>query len=182
MSDRKTDVEATAAEGSVQEHREQAPEHLGFGVVTASGSRTEEDDTSGDLIRERVGRAGHRVVESMVVPDHTVEIRWAVQGLLARGDVDVVVVTGGTGFSPRDVTVEAVSPLFEEEVVGFGELFRMLSWEQVGSAAMLSRATAGVARGRALFLLPGSPKAVALAMDRLILPETPHLVGLVRKK
>lgn len=173
--------EETPAEGSVREHREQAPDRLGFGVVTASGSRTREDDTSGDLVRERVRSAGHRVVESVVVPDHTVEIRGAVQGLLARDEVDVVVVTGGTGFTPRDVTVEAVSPIFEHEVVGFGELFRMLSWEQVGAAAMLSRATAGVARGRAIFLLPGSPKAVALAMDRLILPETAHLVGLVRK-
>lgn len=173
--------EEIPAEGSVREHREQAPDRLGFGVVTASGSRTAEDDTSGDLVRERVRAAGHRVVESRVVPDHTVEIRGAVQALLARDEVDVVVVTGGTGFTPRDVTVEAVSPIFEHEVVGFGELFRMLSWEQVGAAAMLSRATAGVARGRAIFLLPGSPKAVALAMDRLILPETAHLVGLVRK-
>ena len=187
MSDRKIDAKGRGTEdrdtgGSVREHREQAPERLGFGVVTASSSRSEEDDTSGDLVRQRVREAGHEVVESVLVPDHSVEIRWAVRGFLARGEVDVVVVTGGTGFSPRDVTVEAVYPLFEEEIVGFGELFRLLSWEQVGSAAMLSRATAGVARGRAIFLLPGSPKAVALAMDRLILPETAHLVGLIRKK
>jgi molybdenum cofactor biosynthesis protein B len=181
MSDAVSQEQKTGP-GSVQEHREQAPSRLGFGVVTASSSRTSEDDTSGDLIRERVRGAGHRVVESRVVPDDTVEIRGAVEGLLARDEVDAVVVTGGTGFSPWDVTVEAVSPLFERELAGFGELFRMLSWEQVGSAAMLSRATAGVSRRRAIFLLPGSPKAVDLAMERLILPEAAHLVGLIRKR
>lgn len=162
------------------EHRRRAPDRLGFGVVTVSDTRTPEDDASGDRIRELVKEAGHRVVESMIQPDQTADIRWAVRGLLARTDLDVVVVTGGTGLAPRDVTVEAVAPLFEQPVEGFGELFRMLSWEQVGAAAMLSRARAGVARGRAVFLLPGSPKAVELAMERLILPEAAHLVGIAR--
>jgi len=166
----------------VEEHRQEAPETLGFGVVTVSDTRTPEDDVSGRRVRELITEAGHRVEESMIEPDHSVEIRWAVRGLLAREDVHVVVVTGGTGFSPRDVTVEAVVPLFEEEVLGFGELFRMLSYKEVGSAAMLSRATAGVARGCAVFLLPGSPQAAELAMRELVLPEAAHLVGLLRKK
>jgi molybdenum cofactor biosynthesis protein B len=167
---------------SVHEHRAQAPSTLGFGVITASDTRDASSDVSGDRIRERITAAGHRVVESMLEPDHTVEIRWAVQGLLANPKIDVVVVTGGTGLSPRDVTLDAVVPLFERPLEGFGELFRMLSWEQVGAAAMLSRATAGVVGPRAVFLLPGSPKAVELAMERLILPEAPHLVAILRRK
>jgi len=167
---------------SVQQHRQQAPASLGFGVLTVSDSRDETSDVSGPKIRQLITAAGHRVVEAILQPDHSVEIRWAVQGLLANPEVDVIVITGGTGLSPRDVTLEAVVPLFERPIEGFGELFRMLSWEQVGAAAMLSRATAGVVGTRALFLLPGSPKAVELAMARLILPEVAHLVGLLRRK
>lgn len=176
------DGESEELGGGVAEHRAQAPERLGFGVITASNTRTAATDTSGDRIRARVETEGHQVAASRLVKDHPVEIRAAVEDLLARTDVDVVVVTGGTGFSPWDVTVEAVSPLFERTIPGFGELFRMLSWEQVGPPAMLSRATAGIARGCAIFLLPGSPKAVDLAMERLILPEAGHLVALVRKR
>ena len=167
---------------SVEQHREQAPKRLGFGILTVSDTRTPQDDVSGPRIRELVTAAGHRVVETLLQPDHTVEIRWAVQGLLADPEIDVVVVTGGTGLSPRDVTLDAVVPLFERPVEGFGELFRMLSWQEVGAAAMLSRASAGVVSGCPVFLLPGSPKAVELAMSRLILPEAAHLVGLLRKR
>lgn len=167
---------------SVQRHRQEAPSSLGFGVLTVSDTRDEKSDVSGPKIRQRITDAGHRVVEAILEPDHPVEIRWAVQGLLTDPEIDVIVVTGGTGLSPRDVTLEAVVPLFERPIEGFGELFRMLSWEQVGAAAMLSRATAGVVGRRAIFLLPGSPKAVELAMERLILPEVAHLVGILRKK
>lgn len=166
---------------AVREHRASAPDVLGFGVVTASDSRSLEDDASGDLIQRRLEEAGHRVEERVVVPDQPAELRRAVRGLLAREEVDGILVTGGTGFSPRDVTVDAIVPLFELEIPGFGELFRMLSYAQVGSAAMLSRATAGLAQGRAVFLLPGSPKAVELALDELILPETGHLLGVARR-
>jgi len=112
-------------------------------------------------------------------------IRDAVGRLLEAPEVDVVVTTGGTGFSPRDVTLEAVGPLLERPIEGFGELFRMLSYQQVGAAAMLSRAAAGIIAGgggaKALFLLPGSPKAVALALEKLILPEAGHLLGQARR-
>lgn len=177
-----SESESARASGSVQVHRAQAPNRLGFGVVTASNTRTPETDTSGDRIRAQIEAEGHQVLGSRLVKDHPVEIRTAVEDLLALSAVDVVVVTGGTGPSPWDVTVEAVTPLFERPIPGFGELFRMLSWEQVGAPAMLSRATAGIARGRAIFLLPGSPKAVGLAMEKLILPEAGHLVALVRKR
>lgn len=166
---------------SVEEHRRAAPATLGFGVLTVSDTRTAADDVGGWTIRDKVEAAGHRVAAAALVPDDLPAIRGAVQEMLARPEVDVVVATGGTGFSPRDVTVEAVAPLFDRPVEGFGELFRMLSHRQVGAAAMLSRAAAGLVGTRAVYLLPGSPKAVALALDELVLPETAHLLSQARR-
>ena len=166
---------------SVEEHRAYASGALGFGVITVSDSRAQEDDLSGRLLREGVAAAGHRVVESLLVADDVAAIRAAVWRLLEQPGLDVVVATGGTGLSPRDLTVEAVAPLFDRPVEGFGELFRMLSFQQVGAAAMLSRAAAGLVRDRAVFLLPGSPKAVSLALEALILPEAGHLLAQARR-
>lgn len=166
---------------SVEQHRKAAPAVLGFGLITVSDSRTPEDDTSGRSMREKVQGAGHRVEGAALVPDDVAAIRRAVRGMLALPAVDVVVTSGGTGFSPRDVTLDAVVPLLEKPVEGFGELFRMLSHRQVGAAAMLSRAAAGLIGDRAVFLLPGSPKAVTLAFDELILPEAAHLLGQARR-
>lgn len=171
---------------SVEQHRRAAPDLLGFALITVSDTRTPGDDVSGRTLSEMARAAGHRVVESFLVPDEVPAIRGALEQALAREGVDVIVLTGGTGFSPRDVTLEAAGPFLERPVEGFGELFRMLSYQQVGSAAMLSRAAAGVtgsrAASRAIFLLPGSPKAVALAMEKLILPEAGHLLGQARKR
>lgn len=166
---------------SAEQHRAYSPARLGFALVTVSDSRTPETDSSGRAMRERIEAAGHAVASVRIVRDEVPEIREAVVSALEAPGVDVVAVSGGTGFSPRDVTIDAISPLFERPIEGFGELFRMLSFEQVGPAAMLSRAAAGLARGRAVFLLPGSPKAVALALDRLILPEAGHLLGQARR-
>lgn len=166
---------------SAEQHRQTAPAILGFSILTVSDTRTKGDDVSGRTIRDLLSSAGQRIVDSTLVSDDMEAIRGAVSHMLARPDVDVVVATGGTGFSPRDVTLEAVAPLFERPVEGFGELFRMLSYQQVGAAAMLSRAAAGLVGGKAVFLLPGSPKAVALAMEKLILPEAGHLLGQARR-
>jgi len=163
------------------QHREQAPETLGYALVTASDSRDEASDVSGRRMAERVEAAGQRVVERLVVPDEAAALRAAVTALLAQPEVDVVVVSGGTGVAPRDVTIETLAPLFDRDLPGFGELFRALSFQQVGAAAMLSRAAAGVVDRRALFLLPGSPAAVELALDALILPEAAHLVAQARR-
>ena len=167
------------------QHRRAAPPVLGFAVLTVSDTRSPEDDVSGRTIRDLISACGHRVIDSTLVPDEMGPIRDAVGRLLEIPEVDVVVATGGTGFSPRDVTLEAVGPLFERPVEGFGELFRMLSYQQVGAAAMLSRAAAGLifveGGAKAVFLLPGSPKAVALAMEKLILPEVGHLLGQARR-
>jgi molybdenum cofactor biosynthesis protein B len=154
---------------------------LGFAILTVSDTRGRRDDTSGEAIRELAAAAGHRIVDSTLVRDDVAAIRDAVRRMLALPEVDVVVTTGGTGFSPRDVTLDAVGPLLDQPVDGFGELFRMLSYSQVGAASMLSRAAAGLVGTRAVFLLPGSPKAVALAMQALILPEAAHLVGQARR-
>ena len=164
-----------------EQHRAYGPDRLGFGALTVSDSRTAADDASGDEIERLVVAAGHRLVERRIVPDDIVEIRAAAGELLRREEVDVLVISGGTGFSPRDLTLEAAAPLFDRRIDGFGELFRMLSFAEVGAAAMLSRAAAGVIGTRAVFVLPGSPKAVELAMERLILPEAGHLLGQARR-
>jgi molybdopterin adenylyltransferase len=167
---------------SVEQHRRAAPTLLGFALITVSDSRTTEDDVSGRTLADLARGAGHRVESTRIVPDDVAAIRRAVREALILDGVDVVVLTGGTGFSPRDVTLDAVQPLLESPIEGFGELFRMLSWQQVGSAAMLSRAAAGLVAGRAVFLLPGSTKAVSLAMEKLILPEAGHLLGQARRE
>lgn len=166
---------------AADQHRRSAPAVLGFAVITVSDSRSAEDDTSGRAIRDLLSAAGHQIVDSTLVRDDVAAIREAVRRMLALPAVDGVVTTGGTGFSPRDLTLEAVVPLLERPIEGFGELFRMLSYEQVGAAAMLSRAAAGLIGAKAVFLLPGSPKAVALALEKLILPETGHLLGQARR-
>jgi molybdenum cofactor biosynthesis protein B len=167
---------------SVEQHRRTAPTILGFAFITVSDTRTAKDDVSGRTLADLALGAGHRVEFSRIVLDDVAAIRRAAREALSLDVVDVVVLTGGTGFSPRDVTLDAVEPLLETRIDGFGELFRMLSWQQVGSAAMLSRAAAGLAAGRAVFLLPGSTKAVVLAMETLILPEAGHLLSQARRE
>jgi len=147
--------------------------------VTVSDTRTAESDASGARIRTALEGAGHRVVSYAILPDEPARIRRHVEDALADQAVRAVIVNGGTGIAPRDTTYEALVSLFEKRLEGFGELFRMLSWEQVGAAAMLSRAAAGVARGKILVSLPGSPDAVGLAMDRLLVPELGHMARLL---
>jgi molybdenum cofactor biosynthesis protein B len=166
---------------TADEHREAAPAVVRFSVITVSDSRTVEDDVSGKRIGELALAEGHEVLDREIVADDRLEIRTRLQAVLADEKVDVVVLNGGTGYSPRDVTTEVVEPLLDTTLHGFGELFRMLSWKQVGAAAMLSRAVAGLIGTRAVFVLPGSPKAVELAMQQLILPEAAHLLSQARK-
>jgi molybdenum cofactor biosynthesis protein B len=149
------------------------------GIVTVSDTRSEEDDKSGQLIRSLLSERGHSVSFYEIVKDEPDAIAAVVSS--APAEVEVLICNGGTGLARRDTTFEAVSALIEKEITGFGELFRMLSYKQIGAAAMLSRATAGVVAGRILFSVPGSTKAVDLAMTELILPTLGHLVGLVRE-
>ncbi len=162
-------------------HRAYAPESVNVSVLTVSDSRTLESDTSGQLIQEALEKKGHGVVERRIVKDDEAAIRLEVLRAAARPDVDAVIATGGTGFAPRDRTPEAVEPLLEKTLYGFGELFRSLSFQEIGAAAMLSRALAGSLRGKVIFVTPGSSAAVRLAMEQLILPELAHLVGQLRR-
>ena len=146
-------------------------------VITVSDTRTLETDTGGRLLAELLEGQGHRVVERVVVPDDPEAIEAAARDALAREDVRAIVLTGGTGVAPRDVTPETIEPLLERVVPGFGELFRMLSYEDIGSAALLSRALAGIAAGKVVFVLPGSRGAIRLALEKLILPELGHLAA-----
>jgi molybdenum cofactor biosynthesis protein B len=156
-------------------HRAAAEERgpVSVGVITVSDSRTKETDTNGAWLHERIAAAGAIVSGYHVVRDEPDEIRAAVDELVQGAQV--VVVNGGTGVSKRDTTYDTLARLLEKTLPGFGELFRMLSWEQVGSAAMLSRATAGTYRGSVVVSVPGSPKAVALAWEKLLEPELAHL-------
>ena len=160
-------------------HRKHAATAVACAVVTVSDTRTPETDESGARIRTALEGAGHRVVSYAILPDDPSRIRAHVQVVLGDPAVQAVIVNGGTGIAPRDTTYEALTALLEKRLDGFGELFRMLSWEQVGSAAMLSRAAAGIARGKLLASLPGSPDAVTLAMERLLVPELGHVARLL---
>ncbi|MFQ4139685.1 molybdenum cofactor biosynthesis protein B [Nodosilinea sp. PGN35] len=147
-------------------------------VITVSDTRTVESDLSGQIIQTLLGEAGHRVSDYRIVPDEPGEIRPLCQSLAAQADA--IILSGGTGIAPRDTTYDAIAALLEKTLPGFGEIFRQLSFQQIGSRAVASRAVAGVYQSTLLFSLPGSSKAVTLAMEALILPELPHLVSLLQ--
>ncbi|MEC8558089.1 MAG: MogA/MoaB family molybdenum cofactor biosynthesis protein [Planctomycetota bacterium] len=161
---------------STQEHRDAAPNSLKFAVLTVSDSRNLETDKSGQLIVQRMEDAKHQLHERIVVPDEPGQIAEQVRTFVAVEGLDVLLLTGGTGISPRDQTPEAVLPLLDIEIPGFGEMFRVLSYEEIGPATMLSRAFAGRIGQVLVFCLPGSSNAVKLAIDELLVPELPHLV------
>jgi molybdenum cofactor biosynthesis protein B len=164
---------------SVSEHRKAAVTGVRCAVLTISDTRKLETDVSGRTIVELLEGAGHVVARRQILRDDPKDVHNAV--LAHLGGVDAIVTTGGTGITARDSTYEAVAGLLEKQLDGFGELFRFLSYEEIGSAAMMTRATAGVARGTAIFILPGSEHAVRLGMNRLILPELGHVVRELRR-
>ena len=158
------------------EHKSTAPRSIGCWVLTISDSKTLETDTSGKLIRELLAGAGHQVIGGEIVRDEPTEVQRVIRDACANDAVRAVIMTGGTGITSRDSTFEAVEAMLDKRLPGFGELFRMLSYQEVGGAAMLSRAQMGVARGRIVVSLPGSPNACRLALEKLLLPELGHLV------
>ncbi len=166
---------------SVHQHREAAPESVRVAVLTISDTRTRETDTGGDVVEETMRGAGHEVVAREIVRDEATSIRTTLVDLLARPDVDAVVTTGGTGISARDTTYEVVERMVEKRLDGFGELFRMLSYEEIGAAAILSRALAGAVGTKLVASLPGSRNAVRLGMEKLLVPEVAHIVFELRK-
>lgn len=158
------------------EHRAQAPPVVRCAAITVSDTRTTETDTGGQILVERLTSAGHAVVQRSIIPDDPDLLRTSLQQLAQRDDMDAVLLTGGTGIAHRDQTYETVGSLLTRPLPGYGELFRMLSYQDIGAAAMLSRATGGLIGRIVVLTMPGSPAAVRLAMDKLILPELGHLV------
>jgi len=163
------------------EHHAHDVDALGVAVVTVTSTRTTDDDPAGDAIVAAVEREGHEVAVREVVRDDYDGVQNAVNALAGRGDVDTVVTTGGTGVTPDDVTIEAVRPLFDKTLPGFGELFRTLSYDEIGTKVVGTRATAGIAEGVPVFCLPGSENAATLGAEEIIVEEAPHLAGLATR-
>jgi len=158
------------------EHRAAGPSRVGIAIITVSDTRTTADDRSGDELARLFSDAGHAIASRAIVPDEAARIAAAIAAAESIADVRAIVLNGGTGIAKRDVTIEAVTPLLDRVLPGFGELFRSLSYAEIGSAALLSRAVAGIRGTRAIFALPGSTAAVRLAATKLIIPELPHVV------
>lgn len=171
-----------------KKHKASAPKQLNYAVFICSTSRYQEmqkgektDDVSGDTIEALLTNVGHRVLSRNIIADNKSMIEDAMKKILSTAELDAAIFCGGTGVAPKDVTIETVSPFFEKTLPGFGEIFRRLSYDKMGSAAVMSRAVAGVAKGKALFCIPGSPDAVQVSVETLILPETPHIVRHARE-
>ena len=159
-----------------QEHRHEAPKSVNCAVLTISDSRTEADDESGRLIQQKLGENGHRVVAYAILRNEADSIRQKIEELLKQEELQVIIASGGTGVSHRDITVETISSILDKKLDGFGELFRFLSYREIGTASIMSRALGGVAGGKVILCLPGSLGAVRLALDKIIIPEIGHMV------
>ena len=169
-------------------HKAEAPKRINFALLICSSSRYKRlqrgkpfKDPSGSLIVQKLRQNGHRIVVRKVIPDDRDVIQKNLMRLLRSRKVDAIITSGGTGVGPRDLTIEAVRPLLEKEVEGFGEIFRLISYEEIGSAVILTNALAGVVGGKVIFCIPGSPQSVSLAVERLILPEVGHILKHTRE-
>jgi len=163
------------------EHKEHAPHQVGCIVITCSDTRTPESDTSGYRIMHMLKDAGHSVLSYQLIKDEPSKIKSAIRKAVKNKKVQAIIINGGTGISRRDSTFEAVDKMLEKRLEGFGEVFRFLTYQEIGSPAIMSRATAGVYKGRIIFSTPGSENAVRLAMEKLILPELGHILQQLSK-
>jgi molybdenum cofactor biosynthesis protein B len=159
-----------------QEHKHQSPKNINCSVIVVSDSRTEQNDESGKYIMQVLKKHGHEVMSYILLKNDADAILNRVNELLDEEKLQVIITSGGTGISHRDVTVETISPIFDKIIDGFGELFRFLTYQQIHTGSIMSRATAGVTRGKVIICLPGSLGAVSLAMEKIILPEIGHMV------
>lgn len=174
---------------TTRKHKSEAPKQVNFALITCSSSRyeliregKEAKDLSGDLIAKLLEKHGYKIVYRKIVPDDRLMIQNAITEALGSSQIQAIITCGGTGISPRDITIETVRPMLTKTLPGFGEIFRKLSYEQIGSAAILTRALAGMADEKVVFCIPGSPDAVRLCVEKLILPETGHIVKHIREK
>jgi len=161
---------------SHEEHKAKAPKSINCAIITMSDSRTPENDDSGKLIIKLLEKNDHKIIDYSIIKDNKKLINKKINQLTKNKKINAIITNGGTGIAKKDVTIEAIKPLFEKELAGFSSLFAKLSYDSIGSAAVLSRATAGIVNKKIIFCLPGSPEAVELAMDKLILPEIGHIV------
>ncbi len=164
------------ASNSTQEHRRKAARPITVSILTVSDTRTLDNDLGGQLIAELIQAAGNRVLNRTIVVDETKQIREAARQMIEADGCEALLVTGGTGLAARDCTPEAIEPLFDAVIPGYGELFRILSFAEIGSASMLSRASGGRVGKKVILTMPGSPAGVRLAMEKLIVPEIAHMV------
>ena len=164
-----------------QEHKSTSPKTIRCAVITVSDTRTIENDTGGAQVIEQLERAGHTIVRREIIRDEPTAMRQLLEQMRHHAELDAILMTGGTGITSRDQTYETVTSMLSKPLPGYGELFRMLSYQDIGPAAMLSRATGGLLGNKVLLTMPGSPAAVALAMEKLILPELGHLVREARR-
>ncbi|MCA9832609.1 MAG: molybdenum cofactor biosynthesis protein MoaB [Thermomicrobiales bacterium] len=167
---------------STSQHRAEAPTSVGIAVLTVSDTRTQEDDASGRLIRDHLNFRGHDILSYRIVRDDAAAILDTLQAWLSDPQIQAIIINGGTGIAGRDVTYASIANLIQKPMPGFGELFRMLSWDEVGAASMLSRAIAGVSENTVIFSIPGSVNAVRLALEKLIGPELGHVVHEINKQ
>jgi molybdenum cofactor biosynthesis protein B len=166
---------------SLDAHRGESPAKVRFAILTISDTRDAASDRGGAYLRQALEAAGHEVTWNAICRDDAGEIEQRVREAVGSSEVDLVITTGGTGLTPRDITYPTLEALFESSIPGFGELFRWLSYSEIGAASMLSRATAGLIRGKAVLALPGSPKALELAMREIILKEAGHIVSQLQR-
>jgi molybdopterin adenylyltransferase len=164
-----------------QQHRAEGPPSVRCAVITVSDTRTLENDTGGQTVIVHLTGAGHTVAAREIIPDEPTKMRALLESLRGRDDVDAILMTGGTGVTSRDQTYETVCALLDKPLPGYGEVFRMLSFQDIGPAAILSRAVGGLVGRKVLLTMPGSPAAVRLAMEKIIVPELPHLVREARR-
>jgi molybdenum cofactor biosynthesis protein B len=161
---------------SYKEHKESSPRTVTCAVLVISDSRTEETDESGKLLREKLGENGHRVTDYAILKNDSEAVEGKIKELLGNEELQVIITSGGTGVSHRDVTVETITPMLEKQLDGFGELFRSLSYQEIGTASIMSRAIAGVAGAKIIICIPGSLGAARLAIEKIIMPEIGHMV------
>ena len=166
---------------SPAEHKARGPSSIRCGIITCSDTRTPETDKSGQLLRELLTKEGHRIDAYHIVKDEPADVQKLVQNLVQKQAIVAIIINGGTGISQRDSTFAAIDELLEKRLSGFGEIFRYLSYKDIGAPAILSRATAGLYHNKVIFSIPGSSGAVRLAMETLIIPELPHIVGEIQK-
>jgi len=173
---------------TTKKHKAEAPKKVRFGIFICSTSRYAQvkkgekaHDASGDMIESLLRKDRQNVLFRKVVSDDKIMIAECMKEVINRADLDAAIFCGGTGVAPSDVTIETVTPFLDKTLPGFGEIFRRLSYDEIGSAAVLSRAIAGISKGKAVFCIPGSPNAVRLCLSKLILPEAGHLIKHARE-